>query len=146
MTNVSLQFSIHLAHICRFLLYYVQHIQEFSRKTLSVLVVAPDSARHNRKTGVQLVRMDSAHSDNVAWSDEHRKTNELLFPSDGIPRLNKTILFCTRMLLMEAVVNQEQDGELRGVGFASRTSKHVGKLEFLPLKCLGSENFLDYSY
>jgi len=65
-------------------------------------------------------------------------------PVMAFPDLTKP--FCTRMLLMEAVVNQEQDGELRGVGFASRTSKHVGKLEFLPLKCLGSENFLDYSY
>lgn len=132
-----------------FLSYYRQYIQDFSRiaKPLYDLMAGPDLLANNHK---------------VTWTEEHQKRLDMLVdrltspPVMAFPDFTKPFVLHTDASQegLGAVLYQEQDGELRVLGYASRTltpaeknyHMHAGKLEFLALKWAVTEKFRDYLY
>ena len=135
--------------VLRFLSYYRQYIQDFSRiaKPLYDLMAGPDPLVGNHR---------------VTWTDEHQERLDLLIhqltspPVMAFPDFTKPFVLHTDASQegIGAVLYQEQDGKLRVLGYASRTltpaeknyHMHAGKLEFLALKWAITEKFRDYLY
>lgn len=141
--------------------YYRRYIQNFSKiaKPLFGLLQSKDKPGDNRK------RKDHATTPNsqaIDWTAQHQTSFETLLncltstPIMAYPDHTQPFVLHTDASKdgLGAVLYQKQGGELRVIGYGSRTLSpaeknyhlHSGKLEFLALKWAVCEQFRDHLY
>jgi transposase InsO family protein len=146
-------------HLLGLLGYYRRYIQDFSRvaKPLFDLLQRSNEPSNNKSKTPQV-----PSSQSVSWTDEHssildqlvtRITSALIL---AYPDYNEPFVLHTDASQegLGAVLYQEQNSEMRVIGYGSRSLTsaeknyylHSEKLEFLALKWAVCEQFRDYLY
>jgi hypothetical protein len=145
-------------HLLGLLGYYRRYIQDFSRvaKPLFDLLQRSNEPSNKSKTS------QASSSQTISWTDEHSAIlNQLLqrltsAPILAYPDYSEPFVLHTDASQegLGAVLYQEQNNEMRVIGYGSRSLTpaeknyhlHSGKLEFLALKWAVCEQFRDYLY
>lgn len=138
--------------------YHRQYIPNFS-KTAKCLF---ELLQGEKRTNDSHVKDKSAASSKVTWEERHQEAlnslvDSLISPNVlSYPDWSKPFVLFTDASKdgLGAALYQEQNGNLKPIGFASRTltpaeanyHMHSGKLEFLALKWAVCEHFRDYLY
>ena len=146
-------------HLLGLLGYYRRYIRDFSRvaKPLFDLLQRSNEPNSNKSKIPQV-----PSSQTVSWTNEHSVVlNQLLerlttAPILAYPDYNELFVLHTDASQegLVVILYQEQNGEMRVIGYGSRSLTpaernyylHSGKLEFLALKWAVCEQFRDYLY
>ena len=143
---------------------YRRSIENFSKiaKPLYELLIGDKNRERNVNKSTKGVNNQVPSRSSIQWNDEHANALELLIeritspPILAYPQYTDPFIVHTDASQdgLGAVLYQRQAGQLRVIGYASRTLSpaeknyhlHSGKLEFLALKWAVTEQFRDYLY
>ena len=161
--NVSPK-TVQMRKIVGLLGYYRRHIEDFSRIAKPIYNLLKDHEVKGEKDLVNrrikkakiLTQLPPSHP--VEWEEVHQQAlNKLIDCITQIPYYDQPFILHTDASEdgLGAVLYQKQGGELRVIGYGSRTLTlagkknyhlHSGKLEFLALKWAITEKCRDYLY
>ena len=151
-------------HLMGLLGYYLRYIENFSRTAKPIYDLLKEnkseSVSKKHKSARSRESKSFPSSQPIEWTESHKDslnklTNALVSPHVmAYPEFDKPFVLYTdaSQVCLRAVLYQRQDGVMRVIGYASRSSTpmeqnyylHSGKLEFLALKWAITEQFHDY--
>ena len=144
--------------------YYRRYVPDFARIAKPLFDLLKDDTSKKKNSERFRTRKSNCipSSKPIQWMQQHQRALNILVdllsspPILGYPdvSLPYTLFTDASKEGLGAVLYQHQDGQLRVIGYGSRTltnaeknyHMHSGKLEFLALKWAISEHFRDYLY